>query len=193
MKRIAILIVMVLSISIAFAQKNIRQTASNYLKDGKLDKALENINICIQDPSTAQDAKAWFIRGNIYSEIAITKDDKNKSLDPDPLAKALESYKKATEYDSKKEFAEDIFQKVNWQRNKYFNEAVDFYQKKQFKEAMSSFDHSFNALASINVPDTISLFYAAVCANLANERSQAKKYYIDLLKYKAKSVTIYSS
>jgi Tfp pilus assembly protein PilF len=184
---------MIIALSFAFGQKAVRQTASNYLKEGKLDKALENINICIQDPSTAQDAKAWFIRGNIYSEIANSTDEKYKSLDPEPLVKALESYKKATEYDTKKEFTEDIFQKVNWQRNKYFNEAVDFYGKKQYKEAMLAFDHGAAALNAINIPDTLSLFYAAACANLANDRAKAKQYYINLLKLKAKSVSIYAS
>ncbi len=193
MKRIVLLVLMVISISLAFGQKSVRQTASNYLKEGKLDKALETINQCIQDPSTAQDPKAWFIRGNIYSEIAISKDDKYKALDPEPLTKALESYKQATKFDEKREFAEDIFQKVNWQRNTFFNQAVDFYGKKDYKNAMLSFDHSFSALAAINIPDTISLFYAATCATLANERIQAKKYYVDLLKLKAKSVSIYAS
>ncbi|MCX6285825.1 MAG: hypothetical protein NTY96_01750 [Bacteroidetes bacterium] len=193
MKRIVLLVLMVISISLAFGQKAVRQTASNYLKEGKLDKALETINQCIQDPSTAQDPKAWFIRGNIYSEIAVTKDEKFKSLEPEPLTKALESYKKATQYDEKREFAEDIFQKVNWQRNTYFNQAVDYYGKKDYKSAMMSFDHSYSALGAINIPDTLSLFYAATCATMANERIQAKTYFIDLLKLKAKSVNIYVS
>ncbi|MCX6282559.1 MAG: tetratricopeptide repeat protein [Bacteroidetes bacterium] len=193
MKRIVVMVLMVISISLAFGQKAVRQTASNYLKEGKLDKALESINQCIQDPSTAQDPKAWFIRGNIYSEIAITKDEKFKALEPEPLAKALESYKMATKFDEKREFTDDIFQKVNWQRNTFFNQAVDFYGKKDYKNAMLAFDHSYSALAAINIPDTLSLFYAAACATLANDRSQAKKYYIDLLKLKAKSVSIYAS
>lgn len=193
MKRISFIALMVITISLAFGQKSVRQTASNYLKEGKLDKALESINICIQDPSTAQDPKAWFIRGNIYSEIGASTDEKYKALDPDPLGKALESYKKATEFDTKKEFTEDIFLKVKWQRDKYFNQAVDYYQKKQFADAMLAFDKSAAALISINIPDTVSLFYAAACANLANNREKQKKYYIDLLKYKAKSVAIYAS
>jgi len=184
---------MVISISLAFGQKALRQTASNYLKEGKLDKALESINQCIQDPSTAQDPKAWFIRGNIYSEIANSKDEKYKALEADPLAKALESYKKATQFDEKKEYTEDIFLKVKWQRDQYFNQAVDAYGKKDYKGAMVSFDKSYSSLAAINVPDTLSLFYAATCASLANERNQAKTYFVDLLKLKAKSVNIYVS
>ena len=58
---------------------------------------------------------------------------------------------------------------------------------------MASFDKSAAALNAINLPDTLSLFYAAACANLANDRESAKKYYINLLKLKSKSVAIYAS
>jgi hypothetical protein len=193
MKRILLLMVLLATITVGFAQKNVRQTASNYLKEGKLDKAMEAINQCIQDPTTATDAKAWFIRGNIYLEIANTADEKYKALDPNALQVALDSYKKASQYDTKKEFTEDIFAKVNWQRNNYFNLAVDNYNKKLYKEAMLAFENAANALSSINVPDTVSLFYAAACAGMANENERAKWNYNELLKQGAKSATIYMS
>ena len=193
MKKILFVLVLVFSITLTFAQKNVRQTASNFLKDGKLDKALEAINQCLQDASTAQDAKAWFIRGNIFLEIANSKDEKYKSLDAEPLQKALESYKKAIEFDPKKDYYEDIFAKLNWQRNNYYNSAVDSFNKKAYKEAMMNFENAANALSPANVADTVALFYAAACANLAGEKEKQKQYYIDLLKGGAKSIIIYSS
>jgi hypothetical protein len=193
MKKILFVLVLVFSITLTFAQKNVRQTASNFLKDGKLDKALENINICIQDVSTAQDPKAWFIRGNIYLEIANTKDEKYKSLDAEPLQKALDSYKKAIEFDPKKDYYEDIFGKLNWQHNNYFNAGVDSYNKKSYKDAMLDFENAANVLSIAKVTDTVSLFYAAVNASLAGEKAKQKQYYIDLLKANAKSISIYAS
>jgi hypothetical protein len=193
MKKILLLGVLLISITFSYGQKNVRQTASNFLKEGKLDKAMEAINQCIQDPTTATDAKAWFIRGNIYLEIANSTDEKYKALDPNPLTQALDSYKKATEFDQKKEYSEDIFAKVNWQRNNYFNQAVDNYNKKNYKDAMLAFENGANALSSINVNDTISLFYAAACAGLANDKVKAKQYYAELLKQGAKSSSIYIS
>ena len=62
MKKLALILVLVTFIATAFGQKSMRQTASNYLKDGKLDKALEAINQCVLDPGTAQDTKAWFLK-----------------------------------------------------------------------------------------------------------------------------------
>lgn len=183
--------VMVVSVAIAFGQKNVRQTASNYLKSGKLDKAVEAINQCVLDPSTAQDAKAWLLRGNIYLEIANTKDEKFKALDSDPLTKALESYKKSVEFDAKKEFYDEIVAKLNWQRNNYYNLAVDNYNNKQFKDAMLNFARGAEVMELANVDDTVSILNAATCASLANEKEASKSYYLKLLKANYNSPTVY--
>ena len=191
MKKFALLLVLVTSITIAFGQKNVRQTASNYLKDGKLDKAMEAINACVLDPSTAQDAKAWFIRGNVYLELSNTKDEKFKAIDPDPLTKALESYKKAIEFDPKKEYYDDILAKLNWQRNNYYNAAVDNYNNKLYKDAMMNFGRGAEVMELAKVSDTIALLNAATCASLANEKDASKGFYIKLLKAEYKSPVVF--
>ena len=57
MKTLTFLVVLVTIATMAFGQKNVRQTASNYLKDGKLDKALEAINQCVLNPAMAKEQK----------------------------------------------------------------------------------------------------------------------------------------
>jgi hypothetical protein len=193
MKKILFVLVMVFTVTLTFAQSNVRQTASNQLKDGKLDKALENINICILDPSTATDPKAWFIRGCIYFEIANTKDEKYKNLDPDPITKGLDSFKKALELDPKKKYYVDIYDKLTWQHNNFFNAGADSYNKKMYKEAMLDFDKAASTLAIAEQTDTTALFYASINASLAGEKAKQKEYYLELLKNKAKSITIYAS
>ena len=191
MKKIALILFLVSSVTFAFGQKNVRQTASNYLKDGKLDKSLEAINRCVLDPSTAADAKAWFIRGNVYLEISNTQDEKFKTLDPDPLAKALESYRKVIEYDPKKEFYDEISVKLNWQRNKFYNAAVDNYNNKLYKDAMLNFARGAEVMEVANIADTIAILNAATCASLANEKEASKEYYLKLLKADYKSPSVY--
>ncbi len=191
MKKIALVLVLVTSFTLAFGQKSVRQTASNYLKDGKLDKAMEAINQCVLDPSTATDAKAWFIRGNVYLEISNSKDEKYKALDPDPLTKALDSYRKAIEFDPKKEYYDDILAKLNWQRNNYYNLAVENYNNKQYKDAMNNFGNGAEVLELANVSDTLGLLNAATCASLANEKEASKQYYLKLLKANYKSQALY--
>jgi len=193
MKKIALVVVLALAVTLGWAQKNVRQTASNFLKDGKLDKALESINQCVQDPTTAQDPKAWMIRGNVYLEIANSKDPKVQELEKNPMQMALESYKKAIEFDPKKDYFEEIFTKLNVERNKFFDVAADNFNKKNYTEAMNNFEKAAMSLSITNIPDTASLFYAAASASMAEKRDKAKEFYIQLIKANAKSVTIYSS
>jgi hypothetical protein len=198
MKKIGLFLVLVTSITLAFGQKSVRQTASNYLKDGKLDKSMEAINQCILDPSTAQDTKAWFIRGNVYLEIANSKDDKFAKLDENPLGKALESYKKALEFDSKadyskKEFYGEILGKLDGQYRTFFDSAITKYNKKNYADAMINFGKSAEVLEAVNITDTLSLLNGALCAGLANDREAAKGFYLKLLKGNYKSANLYGS
>jgi tetratricopeptide (TPR) repeat protein len=198
MKRIVLLLVLVTSITIVFGQKNVRQTASNYLKDGKLDKSMEAINQCVLDPSTAQDSKAWFIRGNVYFAIYTTKEEAYKNLDPDAFSKTLDSYKKSLEFDPKKklqdkEFYNEILFKLDLQYRKFFDSAISKYNKKDFKEAMNNFGKSAEVLEPVNITDTLSLLNAALCAGLANEKAAEKGYYLKLLNGNYKSPNIYST
>jgi len=193
MKRFAILMVTVLTVTIAFGQKNVRQTASNYLKSGKLDKAMEAINECVANPATIEDSRSWFIRGNIYLEISNTTDENYKALDPDPLSKALASYEKAMKYDPKKEFYEDIFVKLNWARNNLYNMAVDAYNKQDFKTAMQDFASAADVIDIAGLADTVAILNAAYCATLANDAESAKKYYLMLIEKNYNSPAIYTS
>ncbi len=197
MKKAVLFLVLVASFTFAFGQKSVRQTASNYLKDQKLDKALEAINQCILDPSTAQDSKTWFLRGNIYLGIANSKDEKIRNLDPNPLTKAMESYKKSLEYDPKKEnpkkeyFAE-IMVNVDKQYRTFFDTAIAKYNKKNYREAMINFGKSAEVLETVNVIDTLSLLNGALCAGLANEKKIEKEYYLKLLVGNYRSPNVYS-
>lgn len=193
MKKLILTLVLAVAITFAFGQSNVRQTASNYLKSGKLDKAMESINACVLDPSTAQDAKAWFLRGNIYLEIANTTDEQYKALSPDPLTISLDSYKKAIEFDPKQKYYEDIMAKLNWQRNNYYNAGVEAFNQRQYKEAMENFGKGAEVIEIANVSDTLSLMNAATCAQLANERESAKQYFLKLLKGNYKSASLYVS
>ncbi len=198
MKKSVMILVMVFAAALGFGQKNVRQTASNFLKEGKLDKALEAINQCVQDPSTATDSKSWLIRGNVYMEIANSQDEKYKSLDPNPFPKALESYKKALEVDPKKEMQKkeyygDIAVRIDNQYKGLFDNAIASYNKKDFKGAMENFGRSAEVLEVIGMTDTLSLLNAALCAGMANDRGAAKGYYLKLLQGNYKSPSLYSS
>lgn len=192
MKRIALMLVMVMAVTAAIGQKNVRQTASNYLRSNKLDKAMEAINQCITDATTSSDPKTWLLRGNIYMELANTTNDAFKALEANPLQVALESYKKAMEFDTKGENYESIVDRLNAQRTVYFNAAVDHYNKSEYKEAMENFAKGADVIAIAKVSDTTSLLNAALCAELAKEPQLSKQYLHELIKGGYKSVNVYA-
>jgi len=70
---------------------------------------------------------------------------------------------------------------------------VEFYNKKQYKDAMTAFENGAGAYSIMNLSDTISLFYAAACATMVPDREKAKQYYLQLIKANYKSPTVYVS
>jgi tetratricopeptide (TPR) repeat protein len=151
MKKIVLMLIMALAVTVAFGQKNVRTTAYNYLREGKLEKALEAINQCINDPTTAADAKTWYYRGTIFLEISNSTDETLRSAYPDAVKTALESYQKAVEFDTKKDMFEEIYGKVEFLRIKYFNAGVEFYNAKEFKPATDAFGKAASAYESISL------------------------------------------
>ncbi len=69
MKKIVALIAVLISFTYVNAQKIEVQNASNYLRNGQLEKAKIAIDKAITNPETVKEAKTWFLHGNIYLEI----------------------------------------------------------------------------------------------------------------------------
>ena len=176
-----------------FGQKNVRQTASNLYKEKEYGKALETINQCLQDASTAQDAKTWLIRGNIYLAIAIDPDSNVRKLDSDPYTKAIDSYKKCKEYDSGNDFGDDLFAKIDFIAKNYFSMGSKYFEQKEFMNAALAFEKTSDTYGAIGIQDTISLGNAALCALKAQNNKKAKELFLKLMENKCKSVNIYSS
>jgi Tfp pilus assembly protein PilF len=191
MKKIVLMLIMALAVTVAFGQKNVRTTAYNYLREGKLEKALEAINQCINDPTTAADAKTWYYRGTIFLEISNSTDETLRSAYPDAVKTALESYQKAVEFDTKKDMFEEIYGKVEFLRIKYFNAGVEFYNAKEFKPATDAFGKAASAYESISLVDTAALLYAGYSASAANDMASAKLYFDKLIKANYRSVGVY--
>ena len=53
----------------SFGQKQNIQSANNMLKEKDYDRALEYINLAANDPSTKDDPKTYFVKGNIYMNM----------------------------------------------------------------------------------------------------------------------------
>ncbi|GAB1405767.1 hypothetical protein MASR1M74_29490 [Lentimicrobium sp.] len=177
MKRISLLITLILAVNILFAQKAMRTDAFNNLRKGKLDKALSNIEPTIKDPSTMEDPKTWLYRGNIYLQIYRSDNPEYKSLDPDALNKAYESYQKLLELDTKKEYYTEALQNMLVIGEELYNQGVQQYSSKEFDQATQSFEKAVELNKSFGAIDTLAYFNAALSAENAGNLPKAIEYY----------------
>lgn len=97
MKRILVLL-MVLGCGVAFAQKQAKPKLPDAMKaweQGKLAEAKQIIDQATTYEKTMNNGDTWFYRGLIYSTIDTSRTEAIKSLDPNPMKVAIESFEKA--------------------------------------------------------------------------------------------------
>jgi len=193
MKKTLILLAMVFMILTVRGQKlNVQSAYSSYSK-GYLDKALKYIEPAITDPTTKDWSKTWMYRGDIYLGIQLSKDDKYSKLDSNALQKAYDSYQKAIELDTKKEFFEGMKLNLYVCGEQFYNQGVKLYSTQKYEEAMNSFDKTASINAIFKVADSLATFNAAICAEYANKNDKAIDYYKNLIKVDYQKSVIYSN
>lgn len=193
MKRTSLLFVFVLFAGMVIGQKNNRTTAFNYLRNGKLDKAQEFIDKTIEHPTTKEDAKSWFYRGNIYLSIYMSENPEYKALDAKALDVALESYTKAQQFDKSKEFYTDILTNLFVISEQYYNEGVIAYNTEAFKDAMTAFQQSMIVSEMMGSRDTMAIYNVALTAEMAKENAVAEKYFSELINMGFRNAEVYNS
>lgn len=123
------------SISIAFSsfgQKQNIQSANNMLKDKDYDKAIEYINLAANDPSTKDDPKTYFVKGNIYMNMQ--SDEKYKSTNP--YREAGKAYLNAVKLKPsyEKETMDPALLNVAFS---YYNDGINAFNAKSYDDAMN--------------------------------------------------------
>jgi tetratricopeptide (TPR) repeat protein len=193
MKKITFLVVLLISTGIlATAQNNIRLTAYNYLRKGKLDLAKENIDKAVLHEKTMNDPKTWFYYGNTYLNIATTAEEAYKNLDPDALQKSYEAYKKCMELDTENEYKIQILQDMVVISNNFYSKGLKFYNSDDFVNSYKEFNNAVGVNSSINQMDTLAVYAVAMSANSAKMYPEAIKGYTELIEMNYKNSTIYS-
>lgn len=133
MKKFIMFLGAVAIVTSGFAQKKNIQSASNSLKFKEYNEAVKYIEEAVKDPSTKDDAKAWFVRGSIYL-----------AMDQDPgyagknyYNQVVESYKKVLELKPKYE-PQAVASGLIYAAYKSYNASVKSYNSKQFDDAYAA-------------------------------------------------------
>ncbi len=194
MKKIVIFLAMVFAVNFIQAQcKTKVVSAFNYTNNGYLDKAQKYIDEALTCPDTKDWAKTWYYRGNVYLQIHLSKEDKYKKLDSNALQVAYDSYQKAIELDTKKEYYQDIMLSLMVCGEQYYNKGVTLYSLKKYDDAMASFNKTATINGFFSITDTLATYNAALCAELAKKPEKAKEYYVKLINANYHQPLVYSS
>lgn len=193
MKKLSLLLVLVITCSMMYGQRNNRTTAFNYLRNGELDKAKEYIDKTVEHSQTKEDARSWFYRGNVYLSIHMSEEPEYKALDDNALEIALDSYVKAQEYDTRKEYYTDIITNLFLISEQFYNLGVENYNEAAYLKAMKAFEKSMEVTQQFGSLDTMAMFNVALTAEVAGEFEVARKYYQNLLEMEYYTPDIFMS
>jgi tetratricopeptide (TPR) repeat protein len=196
MKRTLFIIALVAAISYVQAQCKTKVTnVYMYTNSGKLDKAKtfsdESITDACADTKTW--AKTWYYRGNLYLEIALSKDDKYKTLDSNAVQVAYDAFQKAIDLDTKKEFYDDIQLQLIKCGAIFFDQGAVFYNAGNYEKSMDYFDKTASIYALFSITDSIATYYAALSAHNAGKYEKAMEYYKKCIKANYLKATVYSN
>jgi len=175
MKKLLVLLGLSLLISLgSYAQKQKRTSAYMYNKNQQYAKAKEAIDEAVKHPKTAEDAKTWLYRGEIYYNIA--ESGAAVLLAPDALNVSYESFLKAQEFDTKGSYTDEINRLLGNLSILIFNKAHDQYQNEEYDASIDNYIIGFNIAEATDKFDTVTAFYIGMIGIEANQPQIAADY-----------------
>ncbi len=187
MKKVSFLLAMLMIAGMAMAQKAKWSEAKSALSSGKLDKAKAAIDVAFDDGSLANEAKAYFTKGEIYQKIAEDPTGLYKKLDGNAASKAYEAYMQAMKLDQKGKLLKKIKTNVTNLTTALANEGATLYGANKFKEAANRFEKVLEIensdLVKSTAIDTAMMFNIALASEKAEDYPKAIEYYNKVKEY----------
>jgi tetratricopeptide (TPR) repeat protein len=170
-------IVLVIAPSNVQAQPHNLVTANLALSEGKLDKAKEAIDAASAHPKTADKAKTWLERGNIYYAIYTSKDSRYNELKPHADDECILAYKKFKEISPKDSQSMDIASKLMMLGNLSIAYGVELYNQKKYEIAFEKFVISVDCAELTGTVDSLALYNCALASERAGNTDRAIIWY----------------
>lgn len=126
--------------TLASAQSNQVQNASNYLRNKEYDKAKVAADAAAEHESTRTSAKLWMYRGKIYQAIYFDKDAAINKLDAEAEEKALESYINCLKNDKDNIYKDEVKGLIVQASAAVSNKANTYRMNKEFDKAVKCYD-----------------------------------------------------
>jgi len=130
MKKASLISAGIMISTAAMAQKQNIQNASNYLREKDYKQAIEYINMAVADPSTKDDPKTYWVKGNIY--MAMQDEPAHKA--ENPYRESAAAYMKVAELKPTYE-KDNVNASLMFDGQLFYNDAVAAYNAKKYDEA----------------------------------------------------------
>jgi len=156
----------------ALSQKIAVTNAILYHREGKLDKAKEEIDKAVENEKTSGEPKTWYFKGLIYHSLYTSPlPAYNAIVKKDGLVRAAEAYKKAMQLDPDKgEHYKNSKKNLDNFWVLFINEGVKAFQDTLPAKALSAFEYA----AEMKPTDTTAYVYAAIAAEQTGDVDKVK-------------------
>lgn len=167
---------------VAHAQNSAVVSAYNYMTDGDLAKAAEFIEPATTNEGTAIKEKTWRYRGDIYRMIAMGDKAELKQQFPDALQKAVDSYIKANELDTKHTEKEGNDRALRALQGTALNAGNDAFTAKNYDLAITLYGESQRVAKAFGQVDTNAVFNGALAYESKGDVTKAMESYQECIR-----------
>ena len=158
----------------AFAQNKNVTKAENAMKAENFSEAVQLIEPATTNEKTKDKGRTWYVRGQIYSKIALSPDPATQSIDPEAAKKAVESFDKVKELEKE---GTNYYMLADLAKGQLLaakmNKGVEAYQNDDYEAALEA----FKEYAEVAPDDTTGYIYAAIMAGQLEKYDEVVELY----------------
>jgi tetratricopeptide (TPR) repeat protein len=173
------------------AQNSAITNAILYQRDGNLLKAKQNIDLASDNEKTKLQAKTWYYKGLIYSDIYKSDKVEVKELSLDPLKTSTESLLKVKEIENNPtgEYSKLSNNQLEENWVNLVNRGSAYFQTKKYQDALDM----FSLAQQVKPADTTAYVYGAFAAEGLKRGDLVQNFSNKLLFMNYKSLYVYSN
>ncbi|MEN8248670.1 MAG: tetratricopeptide repeat protein [Bacteroidota bacterium] len=174
MKRLMMLMLAVVIGASALAQNKNVNKANIAREKGELAEAIALIEPATTFEKTMNKGRTWYIRGQIYGDIATSEDETIRAIDPKASVKAAESYRKVLELEKEGSTYHGL-SNINLTNlnGSIMNKGVDAFNSEDYETALAA----FSEYSEVSPKDTTGYLYSALMAQQLERYDEVVKWY----------------
>jgi tetratricopeptide (TPR) repeat protein len=170
-----VLLLLILFCSPVFSQTVLVDKAAGHLKKNELGEAQTAIDGAIQNAATSTDPRTWYLKGFIYKELYKA----NPATSGNLRDVSIESLSKCTQLDVKNTYTKNVTQILDYLYNSYYNDAVDYLNKKEYSVALAGFQKfiDYHSKGKADEFYAEALYNAGFAALSMGQKAKAREFY----------------